>query len=299
MCASERFDVAFEEPPYSVRSCQRCTQVWVNPRLTEEGLIGIYADQGYWRSVSPKTVGYADYRDEEELYLKTFRRRLGFVLENGPRAGRALDVGCAAGFCMKVLDELGFEVHGVEPSGEIGRHARERFGFDTVHVGTLEDSSHQRDSFDLITMWDVIEHVPDPRALLLEARELLKTGGLLVLETQNVDSAFARLLGPRWHHYKHGEHIYHFNPATVRALVTSVGFDVQTITPRFAGKFVSLDFIAERSARLHPALSRLLRPLTRLDAPGVYVNVMDEMIVTARPGAEVPAPQPAPAFGAA
>jgi len=282
MCGSERFEVAFTDGPVSVRHCLDCTQVWVSPRLAEDDLLGIYTDSDYWRSASPKTQGYADYRADEPLYVRTFRRRLDFALRNGPHGGRALDVGCAAGFCMKALDELGFQVQGVEPSESIARHAIERFGFD-VHIGTLGTASLEPGSFDLITMWDVVEHVVDPRALLVQARELLKPEGLLVLETQNVASAFARILGPRWHHYKHTEHVLHFNPKTVRDLLLSAGFRPATVTPRYAGKYVSLDFIAERSARLHPVLSRLLAPLTRLDAPGVYVNVMDEMIVTARP----------------
>lgn len=298
-CGSERFSVSFEEPPYSVRRCESCGLVWVSPRLTQEALVGIYTDDNYWRSDSPKTVGYASYRDDEPLYLKTFRRRLGFALRNGPRGGRALDVGCAAGFCMKVLDELGFEVHGVEPSAEIARHAIDHFGFDTVHIGTLDTAAHTPGSFDLITMWDVIEHVVDPRSLLEQARELLKPDGLLVIETQNVNSAFARLLGPRWHHYKHSEHVYHFSPTTVDALLSSAGFRVEKLTPRFAGKYVSLDFIAERSARLHPAASKVLRPITRFKSAALYVNVMDEMIVIAKPGTKAPVARPQPALDTA
>ncbi|HWF72079.1 MAG TPA: methyltransferase domain-containing protein, partial [Solirubrobacteraceae bacterium] len=207
MCGYEHFRTAFEEPPYSVRRCQRCGVGWVSPRLGPDGLAAIYQADSYWRSESPKTQGYADYRADERLYLDTFRRRLGFALRHGPHGGRALDVGFAAGFCMAVLRERGFETHGVEVSETIGSHARDHFGFDTVHFGTLESSPYPDHHFDLITMWDVVEHVPDPGALLRKAARLLVPGGLLVVETQDIDSRFARSLGPRWHHYKHAEHI--------------------------------------------------------------------------------------------
>lgn len=288
MCGGERFRTAFEEAPYSVRRCERCGLGWTTPRLEQDGLTAMYGADSYWCSDSPKTLGYHDYRADQHLYLETFRRRLGFALRDGPRGGRALDVGCAAGFCLQALRELGFEVHGVEVSPTIARHAQEHLGFDTVHVGTLETSPHPDGSFDLITMWDVVEHVVDPRRLLTKARQLLKPGGVLVLETQNIDSAFARLLGPRWHHYKHAEHIYHFTPATVTALLEGEGFSVQNLTPRYAGKYVSFGFIAERAARVHPLLSAALTPLTRMQsarAMNLYVNVMDEMIVIARPQA--------------
>jgi SAM-dependent methyltransferase len=283
LCGAQRYRPRFRDEPYEVRECCACGLVWVSPRLEEGELVGIYAAEGYWRSPSPKEQGYADYRGDEALYLRTFRRRLERALRGGPAGGRALDVGCAAGFCMQVLAERGFDVRGVEVSPTIAATAQARFGADAVHVGTLDTAPSEPGTFDLVTLWDVVEHVPDPRALLVRALQLLAPGGLLVLETQNVASAFARALGPRWHHYKHAEHLYHFTPPTIRRLLEQSGLRVEAITSRDAGKWVSLDFVAERSARLHPALSSALAPLARLGrGRGVYVNVHDEMIVTAR-----------------
>jgi SAM-dependent methyltransferase len=281
VCGGERFKTAFVEAPYRVLRCLDCGTGVVSPRAVD--LEAIYAAGSYWRSESPKTLGYGDYRAAEELYVRTFLRRLSFALRAGPTSGRALDVGCAAGFCMQALRELGFDVHGVEVSETIARHAIERLGFDTVHIGTLEQAPFDERTFDLITMWDVIEHVADPRRLLARARELLTPDGLLVLETQNIDSPFARALGPRWHHYKHAEHIYHFTPGSLRRLLGSAGFAVKVMTPRYGGKYVSLDFIAERAGRVHPALSSALAPLRRLGSVSLYVNVMDEIVATATP----------------
>ena len=286
LCGSQDLRPAFSEPPYTVERCGACGLGFVSPRLDEAGLTGIYADDSYWRSDSPKTRGYHDYRADEPLYVRTFHKRLGYALRDGPRAGRALDVGCAAGFCMAALRERGFETYGVEVSEAIGAHARDQLGFgDAVHLGTLETVPHPDHTFDLITMWDVVEHVPDPRALLRKARALLAPGGRLVLETQDIDSRFARLLGPRWHHYKHAEHIYHFTPATVRDLLAATGFRAERLTHRYGGKYVSLHFIAERAGRLHPLLSRALAPLGRLESASLYLNFMDEMIAIASPAA--------------
>jgi 2-polyprenyl-3-methyl-5-hydroxy-6-metoxy-1,4-benzoquinol methylase len=281
VCRGGRFEIAFEQSPYRVMRCVECRTAVVSPRHADPA--SIYANGSYWRSASPRTLGYQDYRAAEALYLKTFRRRLAFALRGGPRGGRALDVGCAAGFCMQALRERGFDPYGLEVSETIASHARERFGFDTVHIGTLEDAPFPDGTFDVVTMWDVIEHVPEPRSLLFRARQLLRPGGLLVVETQNIDSAFARMLGSRWHHYKHLEHIYHFTPGSVLRLLRSAGFAVQTLTPRHGGKYVSLDFIAERAGRVHPVLSAALRPLGRLDSINLYVNLMDEIIAIARP----------------
>jgi 2-polyprenyl-3-methyl-5-hydroxy-6-metoxy-1,4-benzoquinol methylase len=285
LCGSQDYRTTLEEPPYSVRRCRNCGMAWVTPRRDEAGLVHMYSDDSYWRSPSPKSLGYHDYRADEPLYLDTFRRRLGFVLRNGPHGGRALDVGCAAGFCMQALRERGFDTYGVEVSPTIASHAINRLGFDAVHIGSLDGAPFPEGFFDLITLWDVIEHVPDPRALLETAHRLLRPGGLLVLETQDIDSRFARLLGHRWHHFKHPEHIYHFNPSTVRTLLDSARFDVDTLTHRYGGKYVSFDFIAERAGRVHPALSFALRPLAGLRSARVYLNFMDEMVITALPRA--------------
>jgi 2-polyprenyl-3-methyl-5-hydroxy-6-metoxy-1,4-benzoquinol methylase len=283
LCGSEQFRTQFEEPPYAVRRCQRCGLGWVSPRFDQTGLEEIYKSDRYWRSPSPKTQGYTDYRADEGLYLDTFRNRLRYVLRDGPRTGRALDVGCAAGFCMAGMRELGFETYGLEISATIAAHARERFGFENIHIGSLEQAPYPDGFFDLITMWDVVEHVVDPVVLLTRARELLAPGGLLVIETQDIDSRFARALGPKWHHYKHEEHIYHFTPATIQTLLEQAGFRVAKLTHRFGGKYVSLHFIAERAARVHPALTKLLMPLAKFRRARVYLNFRDEMIVLARP----------------
>ena len=75
------------------------------------------------------------------LLLPRLVRLARFDARDGPQGGRALDVGFAAGFCMAVLRELGFEVHGVEVSETIGSHARDHFGFDSVHFGTLDSAA--------------------------------------------------------------------------------------------------------------------------------------------------------------
>jgi 2-polyprenyl-3-methyl-5-hydroxy-6-metoxy-1,4-benzoquinol methylase len=283
ICGGQQLDTAFEEDGYHLLRCRQCGMGLVSPRRGEEDLAGIYIDDSYWRSQSPKTRGYHDYRADEPLYLETFRRRLKFALRGGPVGGTALDVGCAAGFCMQVLRERGFAVSGVEISETIARHAIDHFGFDTVHIGTLASAQFADASFDLITMWDVVEHVPDPEELLRTARKLLKPDGLLVIETQDIDSRFARLLGPRWHHFKHAEHIYHFNPATITTVVQHAGLRVEKMTHRYGGKYVSLHFIVERAGRLHPALSTVLRPLTKFESARLYLNFMDELVVLARP----------------
>jgi 2-polyprenyl-3-methyl-5-hydroxy-6-metoxy-1,4-benzoquinol methylase len=286
VCGGSRTRLMFEEPPHQVRRCIPCGLVFVTPRFAGEFLAEVY-DEAYWRSDSPRERGYADYARDEKLYLKTFRRRLNLVRHFLPPQGKVLDVGCAAGFFLRVMREEGHEVHGVEPSASIAAHAQRHLGADRIHIGTLDSVSgrpgFEPHSFDLVSLWDVVEHVPDPQALLRKAGEMLAPSGSLILETQNVDSAFARLLGRRWQHYKHLEHLYHFNPATIARVLEQTGFQVVHNSPAFGGKYVSFGFIAERAQRLNRFMTWLCKPLTLIERGNLYVNLRDEMVIVARP----------------
>ncbi len=283
LCGSPRRRVDFTDGPFSVVICSDCGLTYVTPRLAPGALIAEVYDEGYWSSSAAKDRGYSDYRSDAPLYLATYRKRLSVVRRHFARAGRVLDVGCAAGYFLSVMRDAGWDVTGVEPSDAIRTQAIERIGAERVHGGLLQDVPLAKGSFDLITFWDVIEHIPDPVAALAYARTLLAPGGKLLVETQNVSSRAARMLGKAWQHYKHAEHIYHFNPRTIDDLLRRAGFRILENSPRLGGKYVSLGFVAERAARLHPALSFLLAPLKLVSRASVYVNLYDEMIVVAEP----------------
>jgi SAM-dependent methyltransferase len=283
LCGSPDADVKFTDGPFSVVTCRHCELTYVTPRLTDLDLIDHVYDEGYWTSDAAKTRGYTDYRSDAPLYLKTYRRRLRVIARYFERPGRVLDVGCAAGYFLSVMQEEGWDVTGLEPSAPIRAQAAERIGAENVRAGLLHEAGLAPASFDLVTLWDVLEHIPDPVAALSHARALLAPGGKLLIETQNVDSRAAKVLGPRWQHYKHAEHIYHFNPKTLGVVLERAGFRVLENTPALGGKYVSLAFIAERAGRLNPILSTLLSPLRLAGDMALYVNLFDEMIVVSEP----------------
>lgn len=283
LCGGTRRELEFTDGPFSVVTCSDCDLTYVTPRLVDHSLIEQVYDEGYWSSNAAKDRGYTDYRADAPLYLRTYRKRLSVVRRHFARPGRVLDVGCAAGYFLSVMQEEGWDVTGLEPSDAIRPQAAERLGAGNVLGGLLGEVDLPPGHFDLITFWDVIEHIPDVVGALRTARALLAPGGKLLIETQNVASRAAKLLGPAWQHYKHAEHIYHFHPGTLRRLMDQAGFEILENSPRLGGKYVSLGFIAERSQRLHPLLSKLLSPLNLVADRAVYVNLFDEMIVVARP----------------
>ena len=283
LCASAEREVRFTEEPFSVVRCSACGFTYVTPRLSDASLLERVYDEAYWRSDAARTRGYTDYRADALLSLQTYRRRMAVVRRHFARPGRVLDVGCAAGYFLEVMREAGWDVLGLEPSDAIRPQAASRLGDANVIAAPLVDAGLEASSFDLITMWDVLEHIPDFPATLREARRLLAPGGRLLVETQNVRSRAARVLGRRWQHYKHAEHIYHFDPDTLARALDQAGLRVLENSPWLGGKYVSMGFIAERSALLHPVVAALLSPLKLLRGVSLYVNLFDEMIVVAEP----------------
>jgi 2-polyprenyl-3-methyl-5-hydroxy-6-metoxy-1,4-benzoquinol methylase len=286
LCGSARRTTKFAEPPFEVVTCADCGLVYVTPRLSTRALLAIY-DEGYWKSQNPKVRGYADYAKEAALYLKTFALRMALVDRWTKPAARVLDVGCAAGYFLRVMQERGHDVHGVELSAAIAKEAVLTLGAGRIHTGTLDEAVRAKDyaahSFDLVTLWDVIEHLPDPQAVLRACRELIAPGGRLLLETQNVASRWARWLGRRWHHYKHHEHLFHFTPDTIARLLGDCGFRTLAVGADYAGKYVSFAFLAERAGKLGRIPGLLASPLGLLRSCNLYVNPRDEIIVVAEP----------------
>ena len=282
LCGSRERAVLRRDGPFTLVRCRQCSLCYVTPRREAAALLAEVYDASYWRSKAPRERGYGDYRGDEELYLRTFRRRFERLAPQLPRSGRALEVGCAAGFSLRVLEQRGFEVFGIEPSAAIRAQAVQHFAPERIHAGTLDDCTFEDGSFDLIVLWDVIEHLCDPLRALRRLHGLLAAEGRLLIETQNIDALAARVLGRRWTHFKHDEHLLHFSPATLRRALEQSGFELLTLTSRGAGKLVSPAFLAERARRVAPALAWALAPLARLPLRGVYVNPFDELVAVAK-----------------
>jgi SAM-dependent methyltransferase len=273
--------VLVDDPPFVVRLCAGCGLAYTTPRVKAGRLQEIY-DLGYFTSESAGDFGYASYAADAPGYLRTFQKKIAIVRQHVP-SGRILEVGCAAGFFLKAAADAGFEAHGVEVAGTILAHARDTLKLDRLFHGTLAEYQAPPASFDAVAMWDVVEHLADPLGDLVRARGLLKPGGRLFVQTQDVSSLTRRVLGARWPHFKQLEHVYHFSPATIRTLLDRAGFDVASIRKSGAGKYISIEFFVDRMRRFGRIPYLLALPLRPFRRRFVYVNPWDELIVVARP----------------
>ena len=140
-------------------------------------------------------------------FFRIFRQKR---IERFIRKGRILDIGCGRGEFLSLMRERGWEAIGLELNEETARDARNVFGLE-VKTGNLVDAQFKESFFDVITMWHVLEHLPDPVQTIDECRRILKPGGLLVIALPHFDSLQAKISGKYWFHLDLPYHLFHFN----------------------------------------------------------------------------------------
>ncbi len=216
------------------------------------------------------------YVAERENRMLTFRR---VVRRLGVGAGRRLlDVGAYCGYFVEVAREAGFAAEGLELSRWAAGHARAA-GL-PIWTETLAEHVGRARRYDVLTLWDVVEHLADPRAELRAAHDLLVPGGRLHLSTIDASSLAARLLGARWP-WRMEMHLFYFDRSTLPALLEEVGFRV--MERRAYTHTVSLDYLLRKVAASFPGAGPIAAALRRA-LPGrwpVPVNLGDNMMVTA------------------
>ncbi|MBI2872812.1 MAG: class I SAM-dependent methyltransferase [Chloroflexi bacterium] len=256
--------------------CRRCTLEYLLPQPTREETLALYADEGYYRS-GAGSYGYPDYEAEREAIARTGHRRLRRLLRYNP--GRDLiEVGAAYGYFLQVAQDSGFNVAALEVSD--AAVARLRTQFDHVHHGELAEAG-LCNAFDVVVLFDTIEHLHDPRAFVEAAHQALRPGGLLAFTTPNNRSMSARLLGKRWWSYRVPEHLYYFNRRSLEHLLhgrfqivaahpDSQYFSVKALVARLRARSPRIGRAAEVAVRaLHLERLMVLVP----NGMGFYIAV--------------------------
>jgi 2-polyprenyl-3-methyl-5-hydroxy-6-metoxy-1,4-benzoquinol methylase len=213
----------FTKDGYDLVACSACGCLYVGQDPAQIDFGALYGEAYY---TGGSEAVFADYVGQEAARRAQARRKLALLRHlppRVPRQGRLLDVGCAAGFFLAEA-RAHYEVQGVELSAWSSAYARERLGL-PVLTGTLPEARLPADHFDVVTLWDVIEHVPEPVPLLAEAARVLKPGGRLVLTTGDWGSAYAQRQGPAWHLMTPPWHLTMFSRATLAQAAARAGLE--------------------------------------------------------------------------
>lgn len=280
LCGSQRTRPFCPQNGRGLVQCLECGLVYVGEQPEPDELYSLYGET-YFQNDESGEVGYTNYIADERNIRQTSARRLAHA-EHFVEPGKLLDVGCAMGFFIDTAHQRGWQVAGLDISGFATDYVRERFGHEAYHGSLLEVDLAE--TYDMITMWDVIEHVPNPTAYVQRVAELLRSGGLFVLATPDVGSFPARLTGKRWIGYKlSDEHVYYFSVKTLTRMLDEAGFDVVHV--RHVGKYVTLSLFLDRLGFYLPFIARPLQWLERrfkLSERSFYVNPFDIVAITAR-----------------
>jgi 2-polyprenyl-3-methyl-5-hydroxy-6-metoxy-1,4-benzoquinol methylase len=198
----------------NVVRCRHCGLIFTEKMQQHDDLIKHYSDEYF-----------EPYLKTEAIHLKKrFRKRIEEI-KCLAFPGLLLDVGCGAGFFLKLASQTGYAVKGVEISPYAVDYTRHNLGL-SVFMGELGDVDFAPESFDIITLWHVLEHVRDPKAFLAQVNHLLKEKGLLAVEVPNIGSSIARCAGTKWELMAPKEHFYYFDTATLQQYLEESGFTI-------------------------------------------------------------------------
>jgi 2-polyprenyl-3-methyl-5-hydroxy-6-metoxy-1,4-benzoquinol methylase len=214
VCEGSSFTKLFEKGGEPFVRCNGCTLVMINPRPVYADIIHTYI-HGY-------SAGYIDKKDKKIRRAKRMVRRLSRVV---PR-GCWLDIGCSAGFTLRVAREAGFDAYGVEVDPLGVKYATEVFGLKNVAVGSFEEQRYPDEFFDVITVVEVIEHVPNLNNFCSELKRTLSRTGIIYLTTPDV--AHWRTPKPlhRWEAILPSQHLYYFSKTTLQRLLEKHGLKI-------------------------------------------------------------------------
>jgi 2-polyprenyl-3-methyl-5-hydroxy-6-metoxy-1,4-benzoquinol methylase len=218
MHAPDRFHWRRDE--YELLRCSQCSCVWLaNPPAPNE--MGLHYSEDYHKAIMAAGEGSAitRWRTQRE---QIFKRKQG---------GNILDVGCSSGGFLGTMRSDSWKLFGIEMEASTAERARTATGAE-VFVGDVVDAPFAGGSFDVVTCFDVLEHVYQPRKFLTKILEWLKPGGILYVGIPNIASWEARSLGTYWYGLELPRHLFHFSPQSLKYLMTSVGFqEISLLTP--------------------------------------------------------------------
>jgi 2-polyprenyl-3-methyl-5-hydroxy-6-metoxy-1,4-benzoquinol methylase len=256
---------------HAIVQCLNCGLIYSNPRWDDAELMDSY-----------EAVEDPLYLQEREGRVLTFEHHLRPLEKiTGEAAGRKLlDVGCYIGVFLEIATRHGWDALGIEPSQWAAEQARKN-GLNVIH-GTLASMNLPTESFDVVTLWDVIEHLSDPMAEIQRVHRVLKPGGLIVIHTMDIDSPFARVMGGKWP-WLMEMHIYYFSQRTMAAMLEKASFCVIRSGPQ--GRFQTLGYLGTRFTALFGKPGRPVDKAlnaTRLRRMTVPINLGDLFTVYAR-----------------
>ncbi len=210
MTAPDRFHLRHEK--YNLLQCSSCRCVWLtSPPQPEQ--MGFHYSENYHQAivVGASHTGAKRWQHHREMIARY------------KQGGAVLDIGCSAGSFLASMNNGNWKLYGIEMNSLTAEAAKLNSGAE-VFVGDVMDAPFPQNSFDVVTCFDVLEHVYEPREFLKRVLHWLRPGGILFAKLPNIDSWEAKLFRTYWYGLELPRHLFHFSPRSLRPLVADVGF---------------------------------------------------------------------------
>lgn len=229
-----------------IRKCSHCGMIYVDEPISQKKI-----SQFYQFSEDPV------YLAQQKAREATFRNYLKNLEKMSLQKGKLLDVGTNTGLFVKVARDANWQAQGLEPNDQAVKYAREHFGIDLI-AKPFEKNTFPPESFDVITMWDVIEHFTNPVDEMAKVFRSLKRGGMFAFSTVDPDSFMAKLSGSSWVWYMEMHRVL-LGKSASRLYLEKTGFRNIVFRPHFRN--LSLGYLATRLPAISPLLGKLVTEL--------------------------------------
>ncbi len=253
------------EGSWSLIRCRGCGLIWIDPKpaapeidkfydnyYTHDEISNTWFVNAVTRLIPAVQLGYWDSIESVRWRIwATLLSLIGPLREAGYSSllwlpaesrGSILDVGCGSGIFLSHMKHFGWDAYGFEPDYRAARIAGEKLGPGRIASGGLDKAGYKENSFDVVTMSHVVEHLPDPAGVLDLCRRILKPGGLLTVVTPNPGSLGRRIFGRHWRGWEPPRHIHIFGSAALGRLAARSGFTVKSVrTPSTASYYNSVN----------------------------------------------------------
>lgn len=266
---------------YQIYHCKSCSLSQTDLRQNYDAFVQNHYAKGYFTGDASK-VAYVDYKDDKAMITKNMRTFLSHIKRVKPH-GKLLDVGCALGFFVELALAHGYDAYGFDPSAYAVTEARKLVGRNRIQKCTIHTANYPLGQFDIITLFDVFEHLADPARDVRYLHTLLKPDGIVVLATGDTDSVLARWLKQRWTFYIPPQHLFFFNQRTLTTLLVKEKFI--PITWFRIGKWLSLRYVLHLAGTTGQSvigtfMYRLVKN-NRIGKLPLWLPVQDNMVVIA------------------
>jgi len=266
---------------FDIDKCENCGVCFTNPFLSASEYSNYHKTHQVAFNGSGDEETIDEYiKNKEEQWLKLgYKYRIERIISIKPGVKRLLDIGCGAGLYLDYLKNKGYSVEGIELSPWGYNIAKNKLGL-KVHNDLIENLEPPKVKFDVITLYDVIEHTTNPNTFLQEIKKWLKKDGLMIINVPNIDSKISKHAGKYWNKLSPPDHTLHFNEKSISYLLNKNGYYPFVISTNSGNPGESLSqitlafwiYLSKYSKKISKALNKMNKPYSK--NKGVYVAML-------------------------